>query len=200
MTRPLPRLAALALLPLLGGCAGRRLLSLENEVLARQLQEARGELQECRADSAPADFATRIDLALIHAWFERVGLGDVEQTEDGVLFVPIRGRNAVFQVTAQHFEKEQVLFLAVTDYLRLEQATSSRAMVLLLTQLASLNYDLLLGKFQLNPRSGEISLSMELHLRDGLGFETFRNAISRLVQTADERYPELARAAGGTDL
>jgi hypothetical protein len=61
------------------------------------------------------------------------------------------------------------LFIAATDYLQLEEATSSKAMVLLLTQLAAANYELLLGKFQLNPKNGEITLSVELNLDDGLG-------------------------------
>ena len=100
----------------------------------------------------------------------------------------------------QLFEREKVLFLAVGDYLQLEDATPSSAMVLLLTQLVTTNYELLLGKFQLNPSTGEISLSVEINLDDGLGFRTFHSVADHLVRTADRRYPELARAAAGNGM
>jgi hypothetical protein len=123
-----------------------------------------------------------------------------EQGPGDLLTVPISGRNARFRVSVQHFPRERVLFIATHDYIRLEEVTSSNAMVLVLTQLAALNYDLLLGKFQLNPRSGEISLSVEINLDDGLGFATWSAAFAHLVRTADERYPDLMRAVQGQGL
>ena len=76
-------------------------------------------------------------------------------------------------------------------------AKCSGAMVLLLTQLAAMNYELVMGKFQLNPRSGAITLSVELKTDDGLGFRSFEAAVHQLLETADERYPDLVRAARG---
>jgi hypothetical protein len=70
-------------------------------------------------------------------------------------------------------------------------------MVLLLTQLVTMNYELLLGKFQLNPRSGEISLSVEVQVDDGLGFATFEAVLNHIIYTADQRHPDLLQAARG---
>lgn len=193
----LPLLLAALALP---GCASRKLLRLENQVLVQELERVHAELADCRSDAPPQDFATEVSLDLVADYIARAGFKGVERTENGLLVVLIEGTHTDFKMTAQLFDREDVLYLAATDYLRLEDATSSRSMVLLLTQLAALNYDLLLGKFQLNPRTGEITLSVELNLDDGLGFKTFESVSHHLVKTADARYPELARAAGGTDL
>jgi hypothetical protein len=69
-----------------------------------------------------------------------------------------------------------------------------------MVQLATLNYELLLGKFQLDPHTGDVLLSMELSLADGLGYDTLSSAVDHLVRTADARYPELSRAAHGRGL
>ena len=56
---------------------------------------------------------------------------------------------------------------------------------------------MLVGKLQLNPETGEILLSSKLEVTDGLGYRTFIDAVDRLCQTADQKYPELQRAAQG---
>ncbi|MCK6505036.1 YbjN domain-containing protein [Myxococcota bacterium] len=182
---------------LLGGCASRQLLRLENQVLVQELERVHAELATCQSDAPPQDFATEVSVEVVADYLARAGFTGVERLDNDLLVVGIEGSHTRFKLTAQLFQRESVLYLAATDYLRLEDATSSSNMVLLLTQLASLNYDLLLGKFQLNPKSGEITLSVELNLDDGLGFKTFEAVSHHLVQTADGRYPELARAAGG---
>lgn len=191
-------LAAFALT--LPACASRKVLRMENQLLSQELQQAYDDLGACRSEAGPRDFVTQVDLDTVQAWLTRAGFGPVERTDTDVLVVPIRGSFGESRLSAQVFEQDKVLFMAVSDYLRLEDATSSRSMVLLLTQLAAMNYELLLGKFQLNPRTGEITLSVELKLDDGLGYRTFEAASQHLVKTASERYLELARAAGGAEL
>ncbi len=194
------RLPLLALMLGLSACSSTKLLRLENELLKRQNAELRTELEQSRAQAAPADFATTVDLELVEEYLSRAGLPEPERSPTGLLTVPVEGHHTNFQVTVQLFEREKVLFMNVANYLRLEDAASSQAMVLLLTQLAALNYDLLLGKFQLNPRTGDISLSVELNLDDGLGFQTFSTVIHHLIRTADDKHPDLLRAAQGQAL
>ena len=184
----------------LSACTSSKLLRLENEVLKAQNKELRGRITDCDAAAGPEDFAVQVDVDLVAAYLARAGMEQVERTDKGVLQVPIEGRNTRFVVSLQLFERERVLFMATSEYLQLEDATSSSAMVLLLTRLATLNYDLLLGKFQLNTRTGEIALSVELNLDDGLGYKTFEAVLHHLVRTADERWPELVRAARGQGL
>jgi hypothetical protein len=64
----------------------------------------------------------------------------------------------------------------------------------------ALNYELLLGKFQMNPESGSILLSTELYVGDGLGHATLLQALDHLCQTADTKFPDLERAASGVGL
>jgi hypothetical protein len=124
----------------------------------------------------------------------------VEKPGPNVLTIPIEGKNTAFKVNLQLFEREMVLFMVATGYLQLEDATNAPAMVLLLTQLAALNYDLLIGKFQLNPSSGDISISAEINLDDGMGYQTFQSVLHHLIQTADSHHPDLLKAAGGMGL
>lgn len=188
----MPHLLLLAL-----ACAPAKLLRLENELLKDQVTELETQLQSCEQDSTPEDYATHVSIEVVRAYMTRAGYAPEQQPTPTILALPIRGKNVQFKLAVQLFEKEKVLYLAIADYIEIEQASSSSAMVLLLTQLAALNYEMLLGKFQLNPSSGEISLSIELNLEDGLGFNTFQAALQHLLRTADGKYPELERAAKG---
>ena len=191
------RLSALLGAGLMGsGCATTKLLRLENELLKKRTTELETELAACRADARPADFVTTLDTQVIGEFLARAGYAT--EPEGGRLYsFGIEGKNTSFRVSVQLFERESVLYFAIHDYLKLEDAASSQSMVLLLTQLATLNYDLLLGKFQLNPRSGDILLSIEVQVDDGLGFATFEAVLNHLIYTADQRYPDLRRAAQG---
>jgi len=186
----------LVFLPLLLACGSQKLLRLENALLKTQNKELREQLGTCEDQGPPDDFVTEISIELIREYLTRSGFQEGEQIGD-LISVPVSGENTSFRVTVQHFEREKVLYIATHDYLRMEEASSSQAMVLLLTQLAALNYELLLGKFQLNPQNGAIALSVELNLDDGLGYKTFEAVVTHLARTADSKYPQLVRAASG---
>jgi len=179
------------------GCATAKLLRLENEVLKKRAETLEASLATCQTDAPSADFATAVDMEVLAEFLVRSGYTEVETGGDQIYTIPIHGRNTDFQLSVQLFSRENVVYFAIHDYMRLEDATSSQSMVLLLTQLATMNYELLLGKFQLNPRSGEISLSVEVQVDDGLGFRTFDAVLNHVVFTADKRYPDLMRAAQG---
>lgn len=183
------------LLALLTGCSSRKLLQLENELLKHQTTQLRSELESCQQQSPPQDFVNEISIEIIQEYLTRAGFPAGELTAPNVLLIPIEGNNTSFQMSIQLFSAEKVLYIAANDYLQIEDASSSKSMVLLLTQVAALNYELLLGKFQLNPNSGAISLSVEMNLDDGIGFQTFSAVTRHLVQTADARHPELMETA-----
>ena len=186
----------LALLALLStGCSSRKLLRLENDLLKHQATQLRGQLDGCQQQAPPQDFVNEVSIEVIQEYLSRSGFPPGELTAPSVLLVPIDGLNTRFQMTIQLFQQEKVLYIAANNYLQIEDASSSKSMVLLLTQVAALNYEMLLGKFQLNPNTGAISLSVELNLDDGLGFRTFNSVVHHLVQTADARHPELMETA-----
>jgi len=189
--------AAVVLALSLSGCATAKLLRLENEVLKNRTAELEAKLSTCRADARPVDFVTEVDGQVIGEYLVRAGYGSADPGGDSLYTIGIDGKHTQFQVSVQLFERENVLYFAVHDYLSLEDAASSQSMVLLLTQLATMNYDLLLGKFQLNPRSGDISLSVEVQVDDGLGYATFEAVLNHIIYTADSRHPDLLRAAQG---
>ena len=194
--RPAWLLAAL----LTSGCATTKLLRLENELLKKSAGELEAELAACRADARPADFVAEVDPQIIGEFLARSGYATSEPDGGRLYTIGIEGKHTEFRVSVQLFDRENVLYFVVHDYMKLEDAASSQSMVLLLTQLATMNYDLLLGKFQLNPRSGDISLSVEVQVDDGLGFATFEAVLSHIIYTADQRYPDLLRAAQGNGI
>lgn len=198
MTR-LP-IAALAALLLLSSCASRRLLVLENRVL-REENEALLERMERLSRSSPgSDFTREVDLERVHEWLDRAGYKHTFQADRNHIHLEFVGLNTDFSVNVQLFRDANVLFLATGDYMKLADAADTDSVTLLLVQIATLNYELLVGKFQLDPETGEVLLSSELLLDDGLGYDTFIRGLEQLLHTADARYPDLERAAAGTGL
>lgn len=190
------RAVLLALCLLLVGCTGR-LVRLENRVLRLENARLEEDLAAARASALPEGYARAVDMAVLRDFAVRSGFTELDDSQPGVLFVPMEGVNTKFRLMFQLFENEKVLYIAATDYFRLEEARDSRAMVSLLSQMAAINYELLLGKLQLNPHTGAVTMSVELNLDDGLGFNTFKVVSRHLARTADQRYPDLVRAAGG---
>lgn len=186
--------------PLLTGCVSPKLLKVENQLLQKENTELRDKLATCDVQRAPSDYLTQVDMEGVQRFITRAGFENVKLASDTVLTIPIQGKNTGFMVNVQLFEREKVLFMATAGYLDLEVATSSQAMVLLLTQLVAINYELLVGKFQLNPNSGAITLSAEIQLDDGLGYQTLLSTINHLIQTADDRHSSLMSAARGMGL
>lgn len=188
----------LLLLLLLTSCAPRRVLLLENRLLVEEnasLQERVVEM-EGRMPARGA-YVRRPTLEDVHGFLDRAGYAHAWMPGATHVRMEFAGHHASFGVTIQHFDQAQVLFLATDGYLHLEQASSTDSLVLLLVQLAALNYEVLVGKFQVNPATGEILMSVELPTVDGLGYETFLRAVEGLLQTADARYPDIEAAAAG---
>ena len=195
----LGRRASLAALLLASGCAGPRLLRLENEVLRSRVEvlEARNAEMKDRFPG-PDNWVRDPNLDDVATYLDRAGY--VFRREEDRLLVPFRGRNTSFEVSIQVFGPQKVLFLATDDYLKLDEAHTPESIVLLLVQLAALNYDLLVGKFQLDPQSGDVLLSSEVHITDGLGYATFVQALEVLCAQADSRHSDLVRALQGPGL
>lgn len=177
------------------------MLRLENDLLREQterLVQRNAELEA--AASRPDAFVRRPDLDVVGRFLDRAGYVHQRAADGRVIRLEYAGRNTSFGVRIQHFEPQKVLFLTTSGFLRLDDASDSRAVVMLLVQLAAINYELLVGKLQLDPETGEILLSAELPLDDGLGYESFVRLLDDITRTADERYADLARAASGRGL
>lgn len=148
----------------------------------------------------PAAFAREPDLNTVHRYLDQAGFDhDWAPDRDHIAFEYI-GRHTSFRVLIRVFGSADVLFLTTSGYFSLDDAAGTDSLVMLMVQIATMNYELLLGKFQLDPESGDILLSMELPIADGLGYDTLAAAVDHLVRTADARYPELSRAARGRGL
>lgn len=171
-------------------------------VETRLLQEENAALQQRVHDleqrmPAAGNYVRHPDLQTVHEYLDRAGY--VHTFSPGVdhIRMDFGGKNATFGLTVQHFASANVLFIGTDDYMHLDAARNTESVILLLVQLATLNYEMLLGKFQVNPENGEILLSVEISTVDGLSYDTFVESLQQLLHTADARYPELQRAAAG---
>lgn len=133
------------------------------------------------------------DLDTLAAWLTKTG--HTPERFDDVLRIAHDGPEGRYAVTVQAFDEAHLVFLATSSLITLNDADGERGIVLLLTNLATLNYELDEGKLQLNPASGEVMLSIELETDDGLGERTFTNALATLTATADASIPKLKAAA-----
>lgn len=119
---------------------------------------------------------------------------------DDVLRVVTPVGSGPLGVTIQVWEDPPAVHLQTTGLLTLREASGERGVVVLLSTIAALNYELDLGKLALNPASGEVVLSLELEADDGVSRQAFGRALERLVRTADTVRPRLQEAARGPAL
>ena len=182
---------------LLFGLTSTKVVKIENQMLTREVTELRDQLEACSTQTHGSDYLHEVDMVGVVQFLTAAGHTEIQPVSETIVSIPVSGENTDFRVNLQLFEREKVLFMVAAGYLELEAATSSSNMVLLLTQLVAMNYELLIGKFQLNPTTGAISLSAEINLDDGMGFQTFNSVLGHLIQTADAQYPSLLNAAQG---
>lgn len=186
---------------LLTACASHRLLRVENELLRQQNAELQKQIFSLESRMpAPTTYERHPTLETVHLFLDHAGYSHTYTPGATTLRFPYTGKLASFTVTIQHFDKAGVLFMSTHDYMHLDEASNTESLVLLLVQIATINYELLMGKFQLNPETGEVMLSVELPTQEGLGRDTFVAGLEQLLHTADNRYPELTRAAAGLGL
>ncbi len=192
-------LHALILAAVLGGCASSRLIRVENAVLTQRTTDLERRIAELEKTAPSAeDFVRSPDMDTVRQFLGREGyiFTDNPKNPNQVKLEYI-GRNSTFGVNIQYFGGPKVLFIATSGYLTLEESNHIDSVVLLLVQLVTVNFDLLIGKFQLNPETGEIILSTEIPLADGLGFHALIGTMKQLCEGADARYPDLLKVAQG---
>ena len=186
---------------LLSGCVGTRILRVENRLLEREnqsLEEENAALRDTQLD--PKLFTKRVTLEQISVLLNRSGYEHEFDQDKQVIRLKYSGKSAAFGLNIQHYEKAQVLYIATNNYFSLDNAQSTSSVVLLAIKLMALNYEMLLGKFQMNPESGAILLSTEVYVGDGLGHATLLQALDHICRVAEEKLPELTQAASGVGL
>lgn len=187
------RLALPLALILAPACTTARLLRVENQLLLQENIALRDELQA--RGSGPGEAAPLVRFA---GYLDERGLPHTLSTDRSKLTTRC-GRDGV-EVQIQTFPNADVVYLGTAPLLTLDQVADRSAGVLLLTQIATLNYDTLLGKFQLDPETGAVSVSMELEGVRGVDGDGLTTALGRLCEVVAARQPDLLRAAAGTGL
>lgn len=186
---------------LLSGCASSRLLRVENTLLQQEVDTLQETVDTLRLQALPEDdYVRRPALSDVHRFLDDSGYSHVLADDGSHIRLEYGGDTTDFAVTLQLFERPGVLFLSTKNYLRLGEAEGTESVVLLLVRLATLNYEMLLGKFQLNGETGEVLLSAEIHLQDGLSRQKLVRILDHLCTTADKHYPTLSSAVSGNGM
>lgn len=180
------------------GCASKRLIAVENRQMKVELTDLQERLVYAEGKAIDTDsFATSPTLEHVHLFLDQAGIRHTYSEGASTVDLTYTGQNTNFSVSIRQYNEHGVLLLSTRDLFYLSETTSTESMVLLLVQMATINYELLLGKLQLNPSTGEVLLSMEIQVSDGLGIHTLVETLHALCSNADEQYLRLVHAASG---
>jgi hypothetical protein len=136
-----------------------------------------------------------ISLANLKQELTTLGYPPSKQIHNGFM-CPIPTDLGEWKLSVQHFEEQNILYLALNDYLWLDQAESSQETVFTLTQLATRNHALLGAKLQLNPQNGAITISTEIPIGSNIEKIVLQRTLQRLIQLGTEEYPMLKASLG----
>ncbi len=182
-------LGRLALLGLVAsGCTSARLLRVENDMLQRSNDALQRELEVARVKGR----IHPVDLGAVAGALGAAGRSFTAREDAVELACP--ADSGGLRLELRWFAESQIVYLGTRDYLTLSDARDADATWLLLVQVATLNFEALVGKFQLDPESGEIVVSVELHAGEGLGSATLLGAVDRLCATAWHHRAQLVTA------
>ncbi len=159
-----------------------------------ELARLQRELATCRTQTTPAG----PDLDTLTAWM--AAEGDTPDPTGGVLRVARDAGGHAYALTVQIDAEQHLVYLATSGLMSLRDTSGDAGVVMLLTHMATLNYETTEGKLQLNPATGEVVLSIELETDDGLGQRTFMAAMKQLAAQATALRPKLIGAATSAEL
>jgi hypothetical protein len=162
---------------------------------SREVADLQRALQTCMTSQTDA---AGPDLETIAGWM--TAAGDPPERLGDVLRVVADADGHRYGITVQLDAERHLVYLATTGLMTLQDTSGDAGVVSLLTNLATLNYETMQGKLQLNPATGEVVLSIELETDDGLGQRTFGAALKSLNESATSLRPKLVRAATSAEL
>jgi hypothetical protein len=110
---------------------------------------------------------------------------------------PIETEFGTWQLSIQYFEEKKILYLAINDYLWLDNSVTTQSTVFSMTQMLTQNHAMLGGKFQVNPSSGAITIGSELVVLNGFPKKELKKTIDLLIILAKDNFLMLREALGG---
>ena len=162
---------------------------------SREVADLKRSLQTCLTSQTDA---AGPDLETIAGWMTTAG--DTPERLGDVLRATSDAGGHAYGVTVQLDAERHLVYLATQDLMSLHDTSGDAGVVGLLTNMATLNYETMEGKLQLNPATGEVVLSIELETDDGLGQRTFNAALKSLKSQATSLRPKLIGAATSAEL
>ena len=123
--------------------------------------------------------------SLFQKTLDEMGLGKGEQLQNAII-TKIKRKDHTYTLSIQHIPQKDILYVSINNYLWIDQSQSPSATAFTLTQIATLNYQVVGGKFQLNPQNGAITLGSETYVVNGIDIDNLKLCINGLINIADE--------------
>jgi hypothetical protein len=191
------RTVSLLVLLALGGCTSARLLRVENDLLTRENLELRALVEG--AGGRDATVVAQFEIEAVGRILEARGFNVRVDDDATEVTLQYGAENGSIEVVISTFPNAGVLYMATRGYVSLVSAHDGDSAQLMITQLATLNYEVILAKFQLDPVKGEVVVSVELPYAS-VDEATMVAVLERLIRVADTKRPLLQAALQSTAL
>jgi hypothetical protein len=111
------------------------------------------------------------------------------QPDRVVIDLPVELDNATHHVLIVPSAGTRMLYIALNRYLTVPEDHPN--LLSIMKTLMHHNWDLNVGKFEWDPRDGEVRLSYSFSTENGVGFEAFEAVLVTLCQVGDDLLPPL---------
>ena len=136
--------------------------------------------------------AATVDSKTVAAYLRSLGVTP-ERVGENELRVQAKAKGAVYDVLVKVDPEHRLVYVALTDLMPLR--ASDPAADAVCRKIASMNYDLTLGKLEWNEEGAEVRLSYSFTTENGLGREAFTGLLGTLLLQAGPARAELRAAA-----
>jgi hypothetical protein len=140
----------------------------------------------------PGDKTGAATPALVRGYLERMG-GTCRVVGANELRSEARAAGTTYPVLVKVDPARFLVYLALDDFFPLKAADPARGRVV--DRMATLNYEMAVGKLEWDAEGGQVRLSHSFSTEDGLGYRTFSGVLATLLSSAGPVRKALAEAA-----
>ena len=160
--------------------------------LALALAVAAGAAQKAGPKPASPPAAQGVTVADVRGYLEKMG-GACRVIGDSEIRSEARAGGKTYALLVKVDPARFLVYLAIDDFFPLAEKDPARARVV--ERMATLNYEMAIGKLEWDAKAGEVRLSHSFSTEDGLGYRAFSGVLATLLATAGPARKALEDAA-----
>ena len=160
--------------------------------LALCLAVAAGAAEKTPEKTAASPAAKGITVAEVRGYLEKMG-GACRVVGDAEIRSEARAGGVAYSLLVKVDPARYLVYLAIDDFFPLAEKAAARAKVT--DRMATLNYEMAIGKLEWDAQGGQVQLSHSFSTEDGLGYRTFSGVLATLLASAGPARKALEDAA-----